>query len=178
MTVPRSKIVDPRVTPWYHCISRTVRGAFLLQTMGDDRKRYLEQRLEELVGIFSIQVGGYAVMDNHLHVLTHLDLRQVRRWSKEEVLRRWAKLHPPRGPDRKPLKSLHKWLKKRVRDRKYVHELRRRLVNLGWFMKSLKEPFARKANEEDGVQGPFWAGRYKSIAIHGEEGATGDLCLH
>ena len=177
MTVPRSKIVDPRVTPWYHCISRTVRGAFLLQTMGDDRKRYLEQRLEELVGIFSIQVGGYAVMDNHLHVLTHLDLRQVRRWSKEEVLRRWAKLHPPRGPDRKPLKSLHKWLKKKVRDRKYVHELRRRLVNLGWFMKSLKEPLAQGQRRRRGA-GPI-LGRTVQVDRHSRRrSATGDLCLH
>ncbi len=169
MTIARSKIVDAHVTPWYHCISKTVRGAFLLRSREDDRKRYLEQRLEELVGIFSIQVGGYAVMDNHLHVLTHLDWRQARRWSKEEVLRRWARLHPPRGPDRKPLRSLSQWVKEKARDRKYVKQLRKRLVNLGWFMKSLKEPLARKANEEDGVQGPFWAGRYKSIAIHGEE---------
>ena len=169
MTVARSQIVNPDVTCWYHCISKTVRGAFLLDTVGDQRKQFLEDQLERLVGIFSIEVGGYAILDNHLHVLTYLDLKQARRWSKEEVLRRWAKLCPPRGPDRKPLKSIEKWIKEKIRDKKFVNEIRRRLVNLGWFMKSLKEPLARMANEQDKTQGHFWAGRYKSIAICGEE---------
>jgi hypothetical protein len=169
MTVARSQIVDPDVTPWYHCISKTVRGAFLLDTIGDDRKQYLESQLERLTGIFSIDVAGYAVLDNHLHVVTYLDIKGAKRWSKEEVLRRWAKLCPPRGPDRKPLKSIEKWVKEKIRDKKFVNEIRRRLMNLGWFMKSLKEPLARRANQEDGVQGHFWAGRYKSIAIHGED---------
>jgi hypothetical protein len=46
-----------------------------------------------------------------------------------------------------------------------VKTIRDRLVNLGWFMKSLKEPLARLANDEDGQEGAFWAARYKSIAV-------------
>ena len=30
LTQPRSKIVNPEVTRWYHCISRCVRRAFLI----------------------------------------------------------------------------------------------------------------------------------------------------
>ena len=44
-----------------------------------------------------------------------------------------------------------------------------RLANLGWFMKSLKEPLARIANKEEGVSGAFWEGRYKSVGIFDEE---------
>ena len=109
------------------------------------------------------------MLDNHLHNLVYLDPRRAKRWSKAEVLRRWARLHPPRGPDRKPLKSIDQWVRENIRNRKLVRELRKRLSDLGWFMKELKEPLARKANEEDGVRGPFWAGRYKSIAVLGEE---------
>lgn len=169
MTMPRCKIVDPDLTPWYHVTSRTVRGAFLLDLFDGRRKQDLEDRLEQLSQIFSIEVAGYAVLDNHLHTLVYLDQRRAKRWSKAEVLRRWAQLHPPRGPDRKPIKSIAKWIQEKVRDKKLVHTLRKRLMNLGWFMKSLKEPLARIANREDGVEGPFWAGRYKSIAILGEE---------
>ena len=51
----------------------------------------------------------------------------------------------------------------------WIAEMRNRLANLGWFMKSLKEPLARIANKEEGVSGAFWEGRYKSVGILDEE---------
>ena len=162
MPTPRSKIVDPQMTPWYHCISKCVRGANLLKRK---RKQWIQDRLTELVDIFAIDVAGFCIMDNHLHVLTHLDVKTPRNWSKEEVLRRWARLHPPRDGQRRPLKCLKRWIKEKQADHRYVNTIRKRLVNLGWFMKSLKEPLARLANEDDGHDGTFWAARYKSIAV-------------
>ena len=47
--------------------------------------------------------------------------------------------------------------------------MRQRLASLGWFMKSLKEPLARLANQEDQCKGTFWESRYKSIAVLDEE---------
>ena len=38
MTVASSQLVDTNVTPWYHVISGTVRGALLLGEGGGDRK--------------------------------------------------------------------------------------------------------------------------------------------
>jgi hypothetical protein len=38
-------------------------------------------------------------------------------------------------------------------------------VVLGWFMKSLKEPIARRANKDDHCTGAFWEGRFRSVAI-------------
>ncbi len=49
-----------------------------------------------------------------------------------------------------------------ARDDGRVAVLRDRLSDLSWFMKDLKEPIARRANEEDGVTGCFWEGRFKS----------------
>ncbi len=169
MTVARSQIVDPLLTPWYHCISHTVRGAFLLQSASEHRKRWIQQRLEELVAIFSLEVAGFAVLDTHLHLLVYIDLKRAKRWSKRDVLRRWARLCPPRGPDRKPLPSIEKWVQSKLSDHKFINTVRKRLVDLGWFMKSLKEPLARQANQEDGTHGAFWAARYQSIAVLDEE---------
>ena len=169
MAVPRSQIVDPTVTPWYHCISHTVRGALLLNSLSDHRKLWIQRRLEELVAIFSLDVAGFAVLDTHFHVLVYIDLRRAKRWSKRDVLCRWARLCPPRGPDRKPLKSVEKWVQSKLSDHKLINTLRKRLVDLGWFMKSLKEPLSRQANEEDGTHGAFWAARYQSIAVLDEE---------
>jgi len=49
-------------------------------------------------------------------------------------------------------------------------EQRRRLVDLSWYMRSLNESIARRANEEDQCTGRFWEGRFKSQAILDEAG--------
>jgi len=50
-----------------------------------------------------------------------------------------------------------------------VATLRQRLASLSWFMKALKEPISRLANQLDGCSGAFWQSRFKSIAILDEE---------
>lgn len=174
MTVRRSLIVDPKVTCWYHCISRCVRQASLLDSA---RKQWIEQRLQELVEIFAIEVAGYSLLDTHFHLLVHLNVKAPRRWSKAEVLRRWARLHPPRDARRRPLKDLRSWIKIKQADHRFVNTVRDRLVNLGWFMKSLKEPFSRWSNEQDKAEGTFWSGRYKSIAVL-DEAALLATCIY
>jgi REP element-mobilizing transposase RayT len=73
MTVARALLVDTSVTRWHHCITRCVRRAFLLGVGENDRKEWIERRLQELAEIFAAAVGGFSVLDNHLHVLVRLD---------------------------------------------------------------------------------------------------------
>ena len=56
MTIARSILIDPTITRWYHCVSRCVRRAFLLGEGLDDRKKWVENRLEQLAEIFAIAV--------------------------------------------------------------------------------------------------------------------------
>ena len=37
-----------------------------------------------------MSVGGFSIMDNHLHVLVRLDPDVAQAWSDEEVVRRWG----------------------------------------------------------------------------------------
>jgi len=67
-----------------------------------DRKLWIDHRLQELAGIFSIAVGGFSVLDNHLHVLVRLDPQVAAGWSDEDVVRRWGRLFPPRDQKRQP----------------------------------------------------------------------------
>jgi hypothetical protein len=160
MATPRSMIVDEAVTRWYHCTSRCVRRAFLCGEGKHDRKGWIEDRLRELVGIFAIDCGGFAVLDNHLHVLLRLDSPRATVWSAEEVARRWSTLCPLRDLADKPLPVSEARVAELATDATWVADHRRRLSNLGWFMKCLKEPLARLANKEDGCTGAFWEGRY------------------
>jgi hypothetical protein len=61
------------------------------------RKEWIERRLEELAEIFAVSLGGFSVLDNHLHVLLRLDPDTATGWSDEEVVRRWGSLFPPRS---------------------------------------------------------------------------------
>jgi len=168
MTLARSRLVDLDVTRYYHCISRCVRRAFLCGEGFEHRKAWIEDRLERLAGSFAISVCGFAVMDNHLHVLVRLDPDRAAGWSDEEVVRRWIGVYPP-PLDLDDPKTVQMWVDHQAADAAKVAEYRRRLTELGWFMKALKEPLARWANKEDDCKGTFWESRYKSIAILDDE---------
>ena len=53
-------------------------------------------RLEELAGLFGIEILGFAVMSNHLHVVARTRPDVVRGWSDDEVAQRWWNLFPQR----------------------------------------------------------------------------------
>jgi hypothetical protein len=169
MTMARAHLVDVSMTRWYHCITRCVRRALLLGEGPLDRKEWIDRRLEELAGIFAISVGGFSVMDNHLHLLLRLDPEIAGGWTDEEVVRRWGRLYPPRDKSRQPLPVSKAWVDWRLQDVAWVAKARQRLQNLSWFMKCLKEPLARLANQQDETRGAFFEGRFKSVAILDEQ---------
>ena len=176
MTIARVHLVDPIVSRWYHCITRCVRRAKLLGE-GQDRKEWIENRLKELAEIFGVSVAGFAVLDNHLHLLVRLDPETVKNWSDEEVIRRWARLFPPRDGMRRPLEASDDWVKGHLLNAAWIKRARERLGSLSWFMKCLKEPLARLANRQDQAGGAFFEGRFKSIAIL-DEGSLLATCAY
>jgi hypothetical protein len=169
MAIARAKIVDPSLTRWYHCVTRCVRRAFLLGEGPDDRKEWIEHRVQELAEVFAIAIGGFSVLDNHLHLLVRLDPDIAKDWSDEEVVRRWGRLFPPRDKSRQPLSVSDEWIQWRLKDAGWVATARERLQSLSWFMKCLKEPLSRLANRQDHARGAFFESRFKSVAILDEE---------
>jgi REP element-mobilizing transposase RayT len=169
---PRRAIVAEDQVGVYHCISRCVRRSFLCgvdPSSGhnyEHRKRWIRKRLRMLAAVFGIDVCGYAVMSNHLHVVLRIRPDLVQGWTDEEVALRWRTLYPPRdvanGRPREP--EAHD-LTVITSDPSRVAELRVRLVSLSWFMRCLSEPIARAANREDKCTGRFWEGRFKSQAL-------------
>ena len=82
-------------------------------------------------GIFAVDVAGFAVLDNHLHVVLLLNDSVTKGWTDEEVVRRWGRLFPPRGKDRQALEVTDVWVEFQLKNVKWVEETRRRLNSLG-----------------------------------------------
>ena len=159
MTIARSERVDEETTPYYHCMSRCVRRAFLC---GDDpytgknfdhRRVWLIERLTALADVFSIDVLAYAVMANHWHVVLSLRSDRVSDWSTEEVVARFGSVFPH---------SLSRYQKLSEQGKADVEQVwRARLSDVSWMMKAMNEWVARKANREDGCTEHFWQGRFR-----------------
>ena len=153
----------------FHLISRCVRRNHLCgrdRRSGRDyshRREWIRSRLEELSGIFAIEMLGYALMANHMHLVvrTRPDVALV--WSDDEVALRWWRLFPQRrtalGSPEQPTAEELSHLKNNASG---LAEKRRRLSSVSWFMKCLSEPIARRANREDEVTGHFWEARFKA----------------
>jgi len=127
-----------------------------------ERRAWLRRQMEFLGGIFAIDVVAHAVQENHLHIIcrTRPDLRDA--LSDEEVVKRWKKLYPgKRELDGEPVEPDPSTVAALAANPERVHELRKRLGSISWYMKALKEPLARKANRDDSCTGHFWEGRFK-----------------
>jgi REP element-mobilizing transposase RayT len=169
---PRCRIVPNDEVGVYHCVARCVRRAFLCgidSATGHDyehRKEWIRQRLQQLASIFAIDVCGYAVMSNHLHLVLRARPDLVEDWPDLEIALRWKRLFPPRDPATgEPIEPSECDLNMIVSHPARVLVLREQLSSLSWFMRCLSEPIARRANREDQCTGRFWEGRFKSQAL-------------
>ena len=171
MTRPRSQIISLDRTPWYHCVSRCVRQAFLCgndRYTGknfDHRKPWILERLSFLTQIFAINISAYAVMSNHFHLVLHVDRARAANWSNDEVLRRWTRLY--KGPllIQRHLAGQVLSDAEQAQLDELANGIRENLISISRFMACLNEYIARRANREDKSKGRFWEGRFKSQAL-------------
>ena len=152
MPQPRHRQVSLDDTPYYHCISRCVRRAFLCGKDAhtgfdfEHRRQWIVDRIKLLCSVFAVDLCAYAVMSNHYHVVIRIDVDAVSQWTDQEVANRWMQIF--NGP-----LLMHQYLGNAdltEPELKYVADLfatwRNRLCDLSWFMRCLNEPIARMAN--------------------------------
>ena len=171
MPKPRKQQVSIEDTPYYHCISRCVRRAFLCGTDSvtgesyEHRRGWLENKLLELPQVFAIQIAAYAIMSNHYHVVLYVDSDSSKCWTNEEVIERWHSLFKGNLLSQRFMRGDELNKADLARLRIYITEWRSRLTDISWFMRVLNESIAREANLEDDCTGRFWEGRFKSQAL-------------
>lgn len=171
MTTARGLLVDSDSPGYYHCISRCVRRAWLCGTDPYDGKSYehrrewVEGRLLELAEIFAVGIYAYVVMSNHVHVVLRIDPGTAVEWTPEDVATRWVRLFPATVDGQVDALACQTKERNLLGNAERLEICRQRLGSLAWFMRSLNEPIARRANREDACTGRFWEGRYKCQAL-------------
>jgi len=170
--VNRSEICNPDQIQVFHLINRCVRKTFLCgkdRKSGRDyshRKEWIRQRLEELAGIFAVEILGFAVLSNHLHVVVRTRPDIAKQWSSDQISLRWWHLFPHRrNADSSPANPTEEELNTIRNNTAGVQEKKRRLADISWFMRCLAEPIARRGNKDDNVTGRFWSGRFKAQVL-------------
>lgn len=171
MPQSRKSQVNLAATPYYHCISRCVRRAYLC---GQDklsgrsyehRRGWVEEKLLSLTQAFAIEVCAYAIMSNHTHVVVYVDEQTAVRWSVYDILSRWHQMFKGTYLTQAYMDGevLTEVEYQTVKETAQIYKSR--LCSISWFMRVLNEYIARKANQEDECTGRFWEGRFKSQAL-------------
>ncbi len=175
MTKARKTIINVSDTPYYHCMGRCVRRAFLC---GEDpftgkdyshRKQWIVDKLAELSNIYLIDVCAYAVMSNHYHLVLKINHEQAQLLSDKEVIERWTTLFSSNVLISRYLKGECKTTSEHDKVGEIISLWRDRLSDISWFMRCLNESMAHMANKEDKCTGRFWEGRFKSQALLNEQ---------
>jgi len=167
MRKPRSEIILKNQPGLYHCRSVCVRRAFICgydSYTGTDfshRKAWIVNRLKTLVASYNIKIASYSIQSNHYHITVKTNPSGVEKWSPQEIIDRWFRIHPnhkiygkdgiPKGRD----------LERLVTSKVLVELYRQRLGDLSWFMADLNSFIAVKANNEEDISGQFWDGRFR-----------------
>jgi hypothetical protein len=98
MPRPRKQQISLDATPFYHCVSRCVRRAFLCgkdPTSGrsyEHRRHRIEHDLLRLASIFYIDVAAFCVMSNHYHLVLHVDHEKGKNADARDIVVRWHQL--------------------------------------------------------------------------------------
>tara|TARA_B100000676_G_C18087423_1_gene856263 strand:+ start:3555 stop:4517 length:963 start_codon:yes stop_codon:yes gene_type:complete len=172
MTQPRHSLISLDYTPYYHIISRCVRRAFLCgrdqyaKKNYNHRRQWIKDRIHALQDVFCIDIAAYAIMNNHYHLVIHINKNKEQLLADGDVVKRWSRLF------KIPtfiMKELDKGQTLSLRAQILVNIWRKRLVSASWFIKTLNEYIAKKANKEDDCTGRFWEGRFKSQALLDEK---------
>ena len=104
MPEPRHRQISLEDTPYYHCISRCVRRAFLCGSdplTGFDfehRRQWIVDRIKLLSSVFAIDLCAFAIMSDHYHIVLRIDVERAKQWTDHEVAKRalqenlWVKI--------------------------------------------------------------------------------------
>ena len=172
----------------YHAITRTSRGEFLFGDLEKDRMRKMIWQMADFCGV---EVLTYAVMSNHVHIVVRVPVKESVESGEgkgipvvagadvlvtnAEVLRRYGVLYGKSAMQEaeRNLAAAGDEIWQVFRD-KYLPMMH----DLSWFMRLLKQRFARWFNAFHKTFGTLWAERFTSVIVEGEGEALLATCAY
>lgn len=134
---------------YYHIISRTVGGEFLL---GDTEKEKLLSIIKHYSSIYFVNVIGFCIMDNHFHLLVKTD--SIENVYEDDLLER-----------------IFRYTKQKDREfsKDELEFFKIKLSDISEYIKSIKQTFSRWYNKLNDRKGYFWGDRFKSVLVESGE---------
>jgi len=135
---------------YYHIMSRTVGGEFLL---GDTEKEKLLSIIKHYSSIYFVNVIGFCIMDNHFHLLVKTD--SIENVYEDDLLER-----------------IFRYTKQKDREfsKDELEFFKTKLSDISEYIKSIKQTFSRWYNKLNDRKGYFWGDRFKSVLVESGEG--------
>jgi putative transposase len=160
----KARIKVTHLTAVYHCISRIVGEAYLLDDECKEKFRSYMWQQAEFAGL---QILTYCLMTNHIHIL--LRVPTPSEVSDAELVDRVQALY---GPEAVETLRLREDLERGGKiPRKIRERLLKRMGDVSVFMKELKQRFSRFYNHSHERFGTLWAERFKSVLVEDESEA-------
>ena len=142
----------------YHCVTRVVGGAMLLDNRA---KEVLRKQIRYMSEFCGVEVLTYAILTNHFHILVRVP--QPERLSDAVLIKRFSLLY---SKDRGRVQTLKAILKKGGEKADFERQkLLARMGDVSLFMKELKQRFSIWYNRTHNRYGTLWAERFKSVLI-------------
>lgn len=149
---------------YYHCISRVVGREFLL---GEREKEQFVRLMRQYERFCLVKVVSYCVMDNHFHLLVEEPQGELDLSDSDFLAHLRGSLSKTEYADVRD--RLLAW--RRGEDQTPADQLKasylRRMGNVSFFMKALKQAFTQWFNRSHQRSGTLWESRFRSVLING-----------
>jgi len=162
----------------FHVMSRTCGGTVFFDDVEKEALRRVMRRMAVFCGV---EIVTYCLMGNHFHILLRVP-NQARFLDQFEGAEGEARLleHLKVIYGKEHLRQLDAQIKD-WREKGWEGEVQRRLgsymrrmADLAWYVKQVKEQFSRRYNKRHERKGTLWMERYKSVLVDGRRERRGE----